>query len=360
MQRSVVEKVCFFLAGWAVLQTCPAGDPLIEVHIEGRRIEGTPLDWSPRRVTLLTPGGVREDISPVAVERFRQLNGIFAPCSQRQARRQVRSEFGPAFSVTATEHYLVVHPRDSRDLWGPHLETLYRDFHGFFRHHACSVEKVRFPLVVIVLPSRDDLLRSATRGGRSASARLAGYYCDRSNRIWIHTAPPTAGRLPLDATVTLRHEAAHQLAFNTGIHPRFGTTPLWVAEGLAVLFEMPSASAAVGAEASPTDHQVADRLAVVRVTDKLSRRSIGLQSLIDHDRDFQRTPDAAYSQSASLTRFLVARHVVRYLRYLKCIASRPHFSRYRTTARRADFESSFGADLARLETSWKAHVDANP
>ena len=340
-----------------LLQTCSAAEPLIEVHVQGRRIEGTPLHWSSQCVTMLTASGTRCDISPRAVQRFRRLDGSLVPSTQRQIGQQLHTEFRTQFSITATEHYLVVYPADRVDCWSRPLEDLYTEFHAFFRNRAYRLQKTRFPLVVIVLPTKEALLRTAAQSGHADTRKLAGYYCDRSNRIWIHAPEPNSGQLTLSAHVTLRHEAAHQLAFNTGVHQRFSPTPLWIAEGLAMLFEMPPPNA----EAQPANSAISlfARETAVRPKHYSPRgQYIPLEILVANDLVFQQTPEMAYAQSATLTRFLVRTHPARYLDYLKRVASRPGFTLYAPAAKRADFSSSFPGNLALLESKWLAFTEA--
>ena len=40
-------------------------------------------------------------------------------------------------------------------------------------------------------------------------------------------------------TVTVIHEATHQIAFNCGLHTRYADNPLWLTEGMALYFETP-------------------------------------------------------------------------------------------------------------------------
>lgn len=63
-----------------------------------------------------------------------------------------------------------------------------------------------------------------------------GYYSITSNRMVLYDRPLTEAAWFSNSTVIM-HEATHQLAFNVGIHQRLSQTPLWVAEGLASLFE---------------------------------------------------------------------------------------------------------------------------
>ena len=62
-----------------------------------------------------------------------------------------------------------------------------------------------------------------------------GYYDPVTNRIYLYDV--TAGQADPQKwhvnAETIIHEAAHQTAFNIGIHPRFATSPAWVVEGSA-------------------------------------------------------------------------------------------------------------------------------
>ena len=341
-----------------LLQAGSSAEPLIEVHLQNDRITGTPLHWSTQRVTMLTANGARRDFSPNTVQRFGQLNGELIASTQQQVWQQLRTEFNSRFLITATEHYLVVHPANSVNRWSKPLERLYSDFHGFFQNHEYPLSKTRFPLVVIVLPNRAALLQAAALNGHTDPRKIAGYYCDRSNRIWIHDSPRHARQLSLPAHVTLRHEATHQLAFNTGIHQRFGTTPRWLAEGLAMLFEMPQ---------QPVDFQTRDsqsessplKTVFLNRSNSPGFGKLSLELLISSDAVFQQMPDLAYTQSATLTRFLTRTYPMRYQGFLKRVAARPRFTPYAAATRRRDFTSSFPGNLALLESQWRAFLSTS-
>ena len=338
-------------------QACSSAEPLIEVHLQGDRITGTPLHWSAQRVTMLTANGTRRDFSPNKVQRFGRLDGELVASTQQQVWQQLRAEFRTQFSIKATGHYLVVYPADNMDRWSKPLEDLYSDFHGFFQSHGYPLSKTRFPLVVIVLPSREALLQTAALSGHVDPSKIAGYYCDRSNRIWIHAPPTNSQPLSLRAHITLRHEATHQLAFNTGVHQRFGTTPRWIAEGLAMLFEMPQQHAAFQATNSQSETSL-HQTALLPASYRPRARNLPLEFLIANDSAFQQTPELAYVQSANLTRFLLRTHPVSYLGYLKRVAARPRFTAYPADTRRTDFSSSFPGNLALLESQWQTFSSA--
>lgn len=346
---------CHFFTVCLLLQVCSSAEPLIEVHLQNDRITGTPLHWSAQRVTMLTANGVRRDFSPDTVQRFGQLDGELIASTQQQVWQQLRTEFNSRFLITATEHYLVVHPANSVNRWSKPLETLYSDFYGFFQNHEYPLSKTRFPLVVIVLPNREALVQTAALSGHTDPRKIAGYYCDRSNRVWVHGSPSQPRQLPLTAHMTLRHEATHQLAFNTGIHQRFGTTPRWLAEGLAMLFETPQQPAVFQTRNGQPESSL-PKTAFLNKSDRPGLGNLSLELLITSDSVFQQMPELAYAQSATLTRFLMRTHPMHYLDFLKRVAARPRFTPYAAATRRTDFSSSFPGNLALLESQWRSFL----
>lgn len=353
MKYLLVATTWHLLAVGLLLRVGSSAEPLIEVHLQGDHITGTPLHWSAKRVTMLTANGVRRDFSPNRVQRFGRLAGELVASTQQQVWQHLRGEFGTPFSIKATKHYLVVYPADRVDRWSSLLENLYSDFHGFFQSHRHALPRTRFPLVVIVLPNREALLQTAALSGHADPRKIAGYYCDRSNRIWIYAPPSNSRQLPLSDHITLRHEATHQLAFNTGIHERFGTTPRWLAEGLAMFFEMPQQPASLRTRDSQSESALR-QTAFLNRGDSPRGRNVPLKLLITDDSLFQQSPELAYAQSASLTRFLIRTHPAGYVGYLKHVATRPRFTFYAARTRQTDFSSCFPGNMARLESQWRA------
>ena len=96
------------------------------------------------------------------------------------------------------------------------------------------------PMVVIVFDTRNDFLHYGISDGFRPGPEVLGYYSSRTNRVAMYDATrfrhPTRGDWRQSAAM-LVHEAAHQAAFNTGIHSRWTSPPQWLAEGLATLFE---------------------------------------------------------------------------------------------------------------------------
>ena len=102
-------------------------------------------------------------------------------------------------------------------------------------------EQPAFPLVAVVLPSQEAFVEYARAGGNAVPPGVIGYYSPRSNRVLLYDATQgtETDALWQQNTVTIIHEATHQMAFNTRIHSRLAVPPRWVGEGLAMLFEAP-------------------------------------------------------------------------------------------------------------------------
>jgi hypothetical protein len=205
----------------------------------------------------------------------------------------------------------------------------------------------QFPLVAVVYPRQADFQSQASREGVVNSGGLLGYYSPATNRILMYDASQAFGDWSINAE-TIIHEAAHQSAFNTGVHSRFGVAPRWVAEGLGTMFE------ARGVWQSRTYPQQADRINRGRLQSwrqyaSTRRSSDAIARLVSSDRPFQADPDGAYSEAWALSFFLSETDPKRYAQFLAKTAALPPFSDYRSPQRLKDFTDVFGSDLKMLD-----------
>jgi hypothetical protein len=341
----------------AVLSVCSlltvslsAEDALIRLTLGECTLEGTPLAWNAKQVFLLARDGQVHEFSPEQAKDPQRISGGFRSFSQAEIRGRLLREFGRGYEVSGVGHYLVVHPAGQRDQWAPRFEQLYRSLVHYFAARGWQLTEPRFPLIAVVYPRQADFLQQAAREGVAVSGDLLGYYSPRTNRILLYDS--TAGRGELDWTTnaeTIIHEAAHQSAFNTGIHSRYGVVPRWVAEGLGMMFE------ARGVWQSRTYPSQADRINRGRLTAWRSLASSGrrpadaITQLVSSDRPFQSNPTAAYAEAWTLTFFLCESEPKKYFQYLAKTAALPAFSEYRSPQRLADFTAAFGSDLAMLD-----------
>jgi hypothetical protein len=202
--------------------------------------------------------------------------------------------------------------------------------------------------VAIVFPNEQRFQQYARTEGNLVSPNTLGYYSPVSNRIVLYDVTATR---QMDWSVnaeTIIHEAAHQTAFNSGIHNRFAQPSRWVAEGLGTMFE------ARGIWDSFRYKSQADRINRYRFeafkTFAKTRRQAGaMAELISSDRFFERDPEGAYAEAWALTFFLAETDPRRYIEYLRKTASHANFTQRRAPERLADFTAVFGDNLKLME-----------
>jgi len=148
-----------------------------------------------------------------------------------------------------------------------------------------------------------------------------------------------------------RHEAAHQLLFNSGVQKRGKAYPFWVAEGLAMMFESADSQGRAGPSLVNTH-----RLSTYRRSER-ERQLLPLADLlrfVPNDNDPAEKVAARYAQAWTLTHYLWNKQPARLATYLKNMEEKenPDWDRL--------FAACFGDDVNSLEASVKAWVDAMP
>jgi hypothetical protein len=210
-----------------------------------------------------------------------------------------------------------------------------------------------------VFPSQQDFLRYAASTGENVPPQVLGYYSPRTNRILMYDSSSSTGGEWTQNAETLIHEAAHQTAFNTGVHNRWSMPPRWVAEGLGTMFE------ARGVYDAPHYTSQKDRLNNGRLeafrTYASSRRQKGaLAALVGSDRAFQADPDGAYAEAWALTFFLAETEPRKYFAYLTKTAAHSPFVEVKGPQRLADFTGVFGTQLDLLEAKMLRFIGELP
>jgi hypothetical protein len=329
--------------GWAA-----AGEPLIRLDLRGQTLEGTPLAFNEKKVYFLGRDGQLTEFAPQEATNYSQVPGDFHGYSQAEIRGLLLQEFGRSFEVSGVGHYLVVHPAGKRDQWAPRFEELYRSFVHYFAARGWQLTEPRFPLVAVVYPRQADFFQQASREGLPPHNGVLGYYSPLTNRIVMYDAAASGqGWDRADNADTIIHEAAHQSAFNCGVHSRFGNPPRWVIEGLGTMFE------ARGVWQSQTYKHQSDRINRGRLEAwrrVISRRpSDAIAQLVSSDRLYARDPHLAYAEGWALSFFLCETMPKKYFEYLSRTAARPAFKDYSSQERLQDFTSIFGTDLRMLD-----------
>ncbi len=322
----------------------------IELEWQGRRLEGMPLSWAEDQLFLLQRDGLIRSVDPTEAQNYHKTSDSFQSYSQSELKASLLREFGKGFDVSGTGHFLVVHPGGQRDPWSSRFEDLYRSFVRYLSVRGYQPQAPSFPLVAIVFPQREGFLRYARVENVQLAGGMLGYYSPVTNRIVMFDITQGDGEDPdwqVNAT-TVIHEAAHQTAFNVGLHNRFNLPPRWVAEGLGTLFEAPGV---YDAQRNTSRHDRVNRrqLAAFRAYLSRGRQSTSLAELISSDRTFASRTDEAYAEAWALTFYLTETESRKYMQYLAKTAARERFRELRSPEVLQEFTSVFGEDWSMLD-----------
>ncbi len=324
----------------------------MQVDVEGKRLEGAPLHLKGKTCYMLRPDGQMVKFASAKASNYKKVDDKFRAFDYATMRGELMSEFGGGFEVSGAGHYLVVHPAGERDKWAGRFAALYRSFTYYFGQRGFTPARPAFPLVAVVFRDRQQFVQYSLRAGTPVSPTVLGYYSPMSNRILMYdmTAGDPHKESHWQATAeTIIHEAAHQTAFNTGIHGRFAEQPQWVVEGLGTLFEAPGVW---DARKHPSQAARINRYRRDTFRKYAANWKKGtLAEIVSSDRLFKQNADAAYAIAWAVTFYLSETSPRRYTTYLKTVAARPILQKYQAPVRLADFQKAFGNDLNLLEAN---------
>ena len=238
---------------------------------------------------------------------------------------------------------------------GPRFEEIYRSFSYYFQVRGFPLQSPKFTLIAVIFPTQPDFMRFASQHGHRISPNVLGFYDPKSNRVYMYDY--TAGRKNLGDwqtnAETVIHEVTHQMAFNSGVHSRFGQPPKWVIEGLATLFEAPGVWNGLKKK-SPGDRVNRNLLTQFRTT--LGSRPKGaLAQFIADDRTFSNNTAGGYAQAWALSHYLTETNPRGYAKYLQ-VTGAARNTTPTATERLKDFSSCFGGDLTLLEANFLRYV----
>lgn len=339
-------------ADWAVGDDATAA---IRFKLGNTTVEGRPMFWTKANAAVLGDDGRLWQFETAQAKDVEQLNQPFRSQSLVKMRGDLQREFGSAFEVSAAGRYLVVHPRGQGAEWSQRFDELYRSFKMFFAVRSFQLREPEFPLVAVILRSKDEFYRYARKDKAQIQQGILGYYSSQTNRVAMYDVTAGRGGTAWQTNAeTIVHEATHQTAFNTGIHSRFAPPPQWVAEGLGTLFEARGIwdSRAAGPQADRVNR---GQLAQFR---KLltKHKSETLVQLVSSDKLFRSDVDLAYAEAWALTYYLSQTQPTKYAAYLARTARRPEFQKYTSAQRLADFTAVFGENFRLLDAQFLQYM----
>jgi hypothetical protein len=339
----------------AATTTLSGAEFMFRARVDGQMLEGKPLAWSDEQMLLLGRDGRLHDFNPKVAEQAEKTSPRFFGYSSSEMKIVLQKEFGRAFDVSTTRHYLVVHPNGERDQWANRFEDLYKRFTHYFRVRGFSPDEPPYPLVAVVFRDQAEYFRHAAKTGSPMRPGTLGHYDPTTNRVFLFDATGDASGDWSQNADTIIHEAAHQTAFNVGIHRRFAAAPRWMVEGLATMFE------ARGVWDAHSDQSQSDRINAGRLRDfrdyASKRRQPGaLRQMLTSDNVFRTDPVSAYAEAWALSFYLCETQPRLYCAYLAKVAAREPFSGYSATERMSDFQSLFGKEMKMFETKFLRYM----
>ena len=146
---------------------------------------------------------------------------------------------------------------------------------------------------------------------------------------------------------TNAHEATHQLSFNTGLFNRKANVPRWLAEGMAMFFEVAYQGKYLGARSINKK-----RLKQFKSAAEANYLT-PLEKFISEDMPMGR---AGYVQAWAFYHFLVNEKEKEFADYMKIISRLPEGEEISSEERLKHFRSAFGTDILALEKEWMEYM----
>jgi hypothetical protein len=323
---------------------------IIKVKTDDGEFAGKLMHFDAKHFYLLGGDGQLHEFPIALAAKSPRFAEPFEPLTHNQLKANLQREFGERYEITSTGHYMVVHPRGQRKVWGDLFEKLYRQMTHYFSTRRITVSDSEFPLIAIVFSTQAEFQSYMSRKNIDTGFSLAGFYAFKSNRIALFDV--TEGEQQLDGNPnaeTIVHEAAHQTAYNTGVHNRFTPPPQWLSEGIGTLFEAP------GVYASSKHRSFEDRINREQLAAFRGQFPNGISAeqfiaIVKDDKVFRANPEASYAFSWAFTFMVAEKQTGRLSDYLKRTYNKPSFSNVGPDERLADFQASFGDDMRMVAT----------
>ena len=323
---------------------CTAGPPaMVEFFASGKTRQGLKLlDLTSEMIVLGRDGWMHSFDPRDANYRVQSIDDKYSPIDVPQMRAELGGEFGNRFEIKSTKNFLVVQPKGRGNQWSNLFEQSHRAFTSYMTRRGVDIRQGSFPMVAVVMPDEAAMYAEFKRIGIDMK-RVAGVYAGQSNRVITHDG----GRQDFIAA-TVRHEAAHQSAFNSGVHSRLTDTPKWITEGIGQMFEPAGmTNAATGASRAERVNQ--DSLKFIKRTYPVRGNadfSAAMMALLSGDAMFdgRQTVSNAYAVSWAMMFYLGEREPKKFAQLLNETSKRPPFRNYPRKDRIKDIERILGYD----------------
>ncbi|MFM7055469.1 MAG: DUF1570 domain-containing protein [Planctomycetota bacterium] len=291
-----------------------------------------------------------------AIQTHVLLDEPWVPWTDEELARQLLAGLGSEFTVTQTEHYLILANSSDEyaEFCGKMLEKVSVEFQKFMAGLGVDVQFPERRLPVLIFAAAGEFEAYAGRLHPEISfTDTPGFYTVRDNLVLLQdlsqdrslrTAAAIRRSLadqPLQVA-TVIHEAVHQLAFNTGVQVRMADNPVWFSEGLSLCFEQPSLRTPL-LWTRPNLLNARHHAEFLRISEA-AELPISLADLIRRDALFQQsgTAVAAYAESWALVTWLVREQPEQLGRWIGNLRQQQPLDPVTADERTAMFVSAFG------------------
>jgi hypothetical protein len=313
----------------------------VEVDLNsGQRVIGLPLVWERELCLILGRDGQLWQFRPETASAPRP-SGTFEVASVGEIKNNLMIEFGQKYDVRSDQSLIVAQPRGAGSKWPDTIDALHRAFQREFLVRGIPLRQGRFPLVAVVFDSQQAFYREVARAGQTPKPGLLGLYSVLSNRMMLYDHGTDGGGV----ASTIRHEAAHQSAFNLGVHIRLADNPQWFVEGLGTAFEAPGIGSTTGRKDTIWKTKFRD---LYTSPQGLAEE---LPVLLERDETFKRNSDRGYALSWALTAYLLDRMPGAYSRLAVEMGTLLPLQDYPAQRRMSHFRKAIGFDVGTLATN---------
>ncbi len=301
-------------------------------------------------------------IAAKEIDEHVPLNEPWLPYSDEELAKVLLSELGPEFSMTQTEHYLILatSSEDYAQFCGKILEKVHGEYLKFMEGIGVSVKSPPRRLPVLIFAAVPEFEAYAAKLHPEISfSDTPGFYTVRDNLVLLQDLTRdrslrtssairrSLSEQPLQVA-TVIHEAVHQLAFNTGVQVRLADNPVWFSEGLSLCFEQPSLRTPL-LWTRPNLVNARHHAEFARLTEDATL-PIPLSDLIRRDPLFQQseTANAAYAESWAMVTWLVRERPEQLGEWIEQLSQQRPLEPVTAEERLAMFVKVFGAAPSEL------------